>query len=72
MKPTIKKEIFSVNQLSKMGYPLRMLQTLVYSDDFSRFGFRTGTGRTSKYYIDRRKLDRYLEHQMDDHGGVLR
>ncbi len=67
----LKKEVYSITELVDMGYPKKMLKKLLHSEDFSRFGFRTSPAKNSKAYINKEKLDRFLEHQMDEQQGVI-
>jgi hypothetical protein len=71
MKTLIEKQIFSLSQLVAMGYQKEMLQRLIHSEDFSRFGYRVSDKPNAKAYIHKDKLDRYLERMMDDQGCVL-
>ena len=67
----VTKGIYTVTELVEIGYPKQMLRHLLHSEDFSTFGFRLTPAVNSKAYINREKLDRYLEHRMDDHNGII-
>lgn len=65
MEATIKgigKTIFQMGEVIKMGYPRRMVQEDVKSEDFSAFGFQNG----KTYYINLPKYERYIECRQDD------
>ncbi len=64
------KDVYSASELREMGYPDRLIRTLVKSDHFPEFGFRLGTGRTSKAFFILPKMTRFIECQMDDFGEV--
>lgn len=70
-KAKVARGVYSLSELVEMGYPELMLRKLLHSDDFSRFGFRLTPAVNSKAFINKDKLDRYLEHQMDDRNGVF-
>ena len=65
------KNVFSISQLEEMGYPKKMLRKLIHSEEFSSIGYRLASSRNSKTFFYKDKLDRYLERQMDENGGVL-
>lgn len=67
----MEKNIYSINELVKMGYPEQMLRRLLHSDDFSSIGFRLRPRPNSKAYIHKDRLDKYLEHRMDDFNAIL-
>ena len=67
----MKKEVYSITELVEMGYPKNMLKNLIHSDNFSSLGFRLAASRNSKTFFYKDKLDRFLEHQMDEQQGVI-
>ena len=67
----LKKEVYSITELVDMGYPKKMLKELIHSDHFSSIGFRLAASRNSKTFFYKDKLDRFLEHQMDEQQGVI-
>ena len=65
------KEVYSITQLVEKGYPEKMLKQLIHSREFSSIGFRLASSRNSKTYFFKDKLDKWIERQMDENGGVL-
>jgi hypothetical protein len=63
--------VYSITQLEDMGYSKKMLRKLIHSEEFSSIGYRLACSRNSKTFFYKDKLDRYLERQMDENGGVL-
>ncbi len=55
------KDVYSVVELTTIGYPVNLIKKLLRSEDFPEFGFRTGKSRNSKAYFHKEKLDRYLK-----------
>lgn len=60
------KELYTIRQLVAKGYPEEMLRQLSHGDDFSRFGFRSSDKKTATIYINKAKLDRFLEMREDE------
>lgn len=54
------KEVYSITELSELGYPFNLIKKLVKSEDFSEIGFRVSNKKNSKAYFFKTKLDRYL------------
>ena len=57
---TMTKKVYSISELTEIGYPVDMLRRISRSEHFSTCGFRYGNGRNSKIYFYREKLDKFL------------
>lgn len=55
------KGVYSIQELTEIGYPVNLIKQLVRSEGFPEFGFRTGKSRNSKAYFHKAKLDKYLQ-----------
>ena len=64
------KEIYSITQLEEKGYPKKMLRRLIHSKDFGGIGFRLACSKNSKTFFYKDRLDKWIEQQMDENGGV--
>ncbi len=62
----VAKGIFSITDMVEFGYPEDMLRKLSHSEDFSRFGFRSSDKKNAKIYINKEKLERFLEMREDE------
>lgn len=54
------KEVYSITELSELGYPFNLIKRLVKSEDFAEIGFRVSNKKNSKAYFFKDRLDRYL------------
>ena len=68
----MRKEVYSITELADMGYPKKLLNGLIHSDNFSRIGFRLASSRNSKTFFYKEKLDKFLAHQEDERQGAMR
>ena len=55
------KGVYSIQELTEIGYPVNLIKQLMRSEDFPELGFRTGKSRNSKAYFHKDKLDSYLK-----------
>lgn len=59
------QEVYSISQLVPIGYARSILYEVARSEDFTLAGGFRGTGRRTKIYFNREKLDKYLRKRTD-------
>ena len=58
------KNVYSITELVRIGYPEELIRRLLKSEDFPEIGFRA-RGKNSKAYFWKDKLDRHLSYMTE-------
>ena len=58
------REVYSIPELTKKGYPKALLEQLAHSEDFPAIGFTSGKAK-KRFYFFKDKLEAYLERRTE-------